>query len=221
MNDNLNPDTEPQEADEPAPTTDNNQPSIPKSPGKIKHGPISLTLHSTHAFDLFNGRRGTSTQHAVIGLKSFSRALDRITDRAHHDRIEDELLDAQERIKQIKLQIDKAFDRNYLQSAEEGVSQNPSVIEVTLHTRLAHRGAQLLSEYDEAVTRCLSLYKLGVHSRHEHQAMVRALSQIVRKAYSSPIYTQAAVIAAKIPSSAENEAAQPSSTADAASPARD
>ena len=125
------------------------------------------------------GRPGSSTQHAVIGLKSFARAMDRITDRAHADRIEDALLDAQERIQQIKQQIDKAFARNHLRPKEKGVSKKPTVLEVTLHTRQAHRAAQLLSEFDEQITRCLSLYKLGVHGRHEHNAMVRSLTHTV------------------------------------------
>ena len=221
MNDKLNPDTEPLSVDNLDPTTDKIQPSTPKSPGKIKHGPVSITLHSTHAFYLFNGRRGNPNQHAVIGLKAFSRALERISDRVHLDRIEDALLDAQERIEQLKLQIDKTFSRNHLQPAEKGVSRNPSVIEVKLHTRLAHRGAQLLSEYDQAITRCINLYKLGVHDRHQHATMVRSLSQIVRKAYTSPVFTQSAVIAAQASASEETDDSQPSSPIEAASPAQD
>lgn len=203
--------------DERALTSSKDQTSTPKAPGKIKHGAVEITLHSIHAFELYRGRPGTSTQHAVVGLKGFARALDRITDREHIDRIEDALLDAQERIQQIKQQIDKAFARNHLRTKEESVSKNPTVIVVTLHTRQAHRGAQLLSEYDEQIIRCLSLYKLGVHGRHEHNAMVRSLTQTVRKAFTSPVFTQAAVINAKETTAAETSDNQSTSPAEPAS----
>ena len=149
----------------------------------------------------------------MIGLKTFARALDRMTDPDHFDRVEDELVDAQERIRQLNQQITRAFEEgNHLQSEEKGVSLQPTVIERTFHHRLAHRAAQLLSEYDAAITRCIMLYKLGVHDRHQHKTMVRSISQVVRKAYQAPVFTQKAVIDAKSSSSAEENDIKPSST---------
>ena len=193
----------------------------PKSPGRISHGPITIILHSRHAFDLYHGRPGSSKHHAVIGLKTFARALDLITAPDHFDRVEDELVDAQERIRQLNQQITRAFEGNHLLSEEKGVSLQPTVIERTFHHRLAHRGAQLLSEYDAAITRCITLYKLGVHDRHQHKTMVRSLSQVVRKAYQAPAFTQQAVIDAKSSSSAEENDIKPSSPTEATADAPD
>ena len=213
MNDQSpSPGSAPTQITESGPKADNTSSSAPKSPGRISHGAVTITLHSRHGYDLYHGRPGSSKQHAVIGLKTFARALDRMTDPDHFDRVEDELLDAQERIRQLNRQIDKAFEGNHLQSAQEGESLQPTVIERSFYNRLAHRGAQLLSEYDHAITRCLTLYSLGVHDRHQHKTMVRSLSQVVRKAYQAPVFTQQAVIDAKSSSSAEENDIKPSST---------
>ena len=222
MNDlSTSPGSSPRQVAELDPKTDDTSPAAPKSPGRISHGPITITLHSRHAYDLYQGRPGSSKHHAVIGLKTFARALDRMTDPDHFDRVEDELVDAQERIRQLNQQITRAFEGNHLQSEEKGVSLQPTVIERTFHHRLAHRAAQLLSEYDAAITRCIMLYKLGIHDRHQHKTMVRSISQVVRKAYQAPVFTQKAVIDAKSSSSAEENDIKPSSTTEETADAPD
>ena len=165
-------------------------------PGKINHGEIVITLHTTHGFSMYRGRKGKTTQHGIIGFRQFNTALNKINDTEHLDRIEDVLIDVQERIQQIKEQLNKAFDRNHLQTATKPASTQPVELHTTLRKRLARRGAQLLVEYDLAVMQSLGLYGLGVFSRHEHHSITNALSRNIRKAYASPIYTLPEVVSA-------------------------
>ncbi len=185
MNDHSPPETEAPAADNPSAAA----PSAQKPPGKIKNEPITITLHSTQAYNLYIGRPRTSDRRGFIGLEQFSHAVAGIADHDRQDRIEEALEDAQERISQIKAQINKSFAHNHLAGPTTAVSESPAEIKVKLSNRLAHRGAQLLMEYDSAVRRCIILYKLSVHNSKEHGKMIHTLSKIVRRAYFSPYLT--------------------------------
>ena len=190
MNDHLTPVTEAPAADNPSAA-----PTAQKPPGKIQSEPITIILHSTQAYNLYIGRPRTPERRGFIGLEQFSRAVARIADHDHQDRVEEALEDGEERIRQIKAQINKSFARNHLAGPTTAASDSPAEIEVKLSNRLAHRGAQLLTEYDSAVRRCIILYKLGVHNRKEHGKMIHTLSKIVRRAYFSPFFTMTEVVA--------------------------
>ena len=190
MNDHSPPATEAPAADNPAAA-----PSAQKPPGKIKNEPITITLHSTQAYNHYIGRPTTSDRRGFMGLKQFSRAIAGIADHDHQRRVEEALEDCQERISQIKAQINKSFAHNHLGGPTTAASDSPAEIEVKLSNRLAHRGAQLLTEYDSAVRRCIILYKLGVYNSKEYREMIRALSKIVRRAYFSPFFTLTEILA--------------------------
>ena len=170
------------------------EPNDQTEPGPLR-GQVWLTLQTRQAQLLVRGRKGTSNQHAIIGLVGFADRLRLIWQAARDDdpyadwwliKIHEGIAAAISLIQQQQQSLNDLLQQTAAFEIIPAVSEKPFRMPLQFANPYAYQGAKLLSDYDRLVCTALTAQHVGLLDRESYLEELNPCAHKIRSLFNLP-----------------------------------